>query len=362
MAAPHVAGLAALLWQAQPSLTVEQIVGLLTATTRPLDEDAPNNNSGWGLIDAYAAGLQVTASGELAGRVNRTDAAGIAGARLAVMAHESNRSEVYALTDAMGAFTVALRPGLYDLSAVAFGYERGSHAGIAVSAGRRTPITLTLTALPAGAIFGRITDDRTGAPISATVVVEDAPISARSDPQTGLYSLALPAGDWSLRIAAHAHRLGRQRVTVAAGDGQQIDIALPPGPRILLVDSGRWYYGSQINYFTAALEALDYPIDPGPSSTPGKMPVCRASGHRSRRCERMTSSSGRRRSILPDWLAPATISARSSEEADGCGSAARMWPTSMRPDQASTHPCAISGMTSVSTGRPKATWLSSTVG
>ena len=35
----------------------------------------PNNTSGWGLVNAYAAGLRVTASGEIMGRVVQPDGA-----------------------------------------------------------------------------------------------------------------------------------------------------------------------------------------------------------------------------------------------------------------------------------------------
>ncbi len=270
MAAPHVAGLAALLWQARPGLSVEQIEGILRTTTQPSDEDAPNNSTGWGLVDAYAAGLQVTASGELTGRVVRTDDAGIPDAALSILAHESTRNTVHTRADATGTFTVALQPGLYDVEAQAFGFAAGSAAGFQVVEGGRAYVTVTLAALPAGAVFGRVVDSQTGSPISATISAEGTPISLHNDPTTGLYSLALPAGSWELGFLAEAHRIEHRPVTVTAGIGQEINPALLPAPRILLVDSGRWYYGSEIAYFTDALEALAYPFDLWPITDPRK--------------------------------------------------------------------------------------------
>jgi uncharacterized repeat protein (TIGR01451 family) len=263
MAAPHVTGLAALLRQAladglnRPS--ADQLAGIILDTARPLSEDIPNNDSGWGLVDAYAAGLRVTAHGEVAGRVIRPDGGGIARAQLTATPHGGGLGTIATTADASGAFTVALRPGLYDVEGRAFGFAVGNAGGVQVAAGQRRQITLTLTALPAGSVFGRVTDSATAAPLSATVTVDGTPVQTQADPITGLYGLALPAGDWTLRFAADAHRIVRRGVTVTALAGQALDVGLPPAPRILLVDSGPWYYGSQVAYFNDALETLNYP-------------------------------------------------------------------------------------------------------
>jgi uncharacterized repeat protein (TIGR01451 family) len=267
MAAPHVTGLAALLRQARPAASAEELAGIIQGTARPLSDEVPNNDSGYGLIDAYAAGLRFTAHGELAGRVIRPDGAGIARAQLAITPHAAGQGAVAALADASGAFTVALRPGLYDVAGRAFGFAVGNIGGIVINEGQRQQITLTLTALPAGSVFGRITDSATNAPLSATVTVDGAPVLAQTDPSTGLYSLALPAGAWPLRFVADAHRIVRRPVTVTALVGQALDVALPPAPRILLVDSGPWYSGSQIAYFSDAFEALGYGVTLWPIRT-----------------------------------------------------------------------------------------------
>jgi len=59
MAAPHVAGVAALLLEADPSLSPGEIEEILIDTAEPLTDsdypDHPNNAYGYGLVDAYAA-------------------------------------------------------------------------------------------------------------------------------------------------------------------------------------------------------------------------------------------------------------------------------------------------------------------
>jgi serine protease AprX len=56
MAAPHVTGAVALMLERDPFLTPGDIKSILTGTAQPWSTGAlPNNESGWGLVDVYAA-------------------------------------------------------------------------------------------------------------------------------------------------------------------------------------------------------------------------------------------------------------------------------------------------------------------
>jgi subtilisin family serine protease len=59
MATPHVAGVAALILSIKPSLTAAQCADILRQTADPLKDSAadpvPNNNYGWGCVNAFAA-------------------------------------------------------------------------------------------------------------------------------------------------------------------------------------------------------------------------------------------------------------------------------------------------------------------
>ncbi len=267
MAAPHVAGVAALLLQADPALTPDQLEALLIDTAEPLGTTIPNQATGWGLVNAYAAGMRATDSGQVVGRVLRRDGGGIANAAITATSH-SDEPPVTVSGDASGAFSLALRPGLYDLTGEAFSFAPATVPGIEVSPGVSVAITFILQPLPTAVVFGRVTDADTGAPLAATIVAVDTPATAESDPATGLYSLALPPGEYALTLSADAHRISRRWVTLAAGSSVAWDAALPQAPSILLVDSGRWYYASQIAYFTDALGALDYTFDLWPIRDP----------------------------------------------------------------------------------------------
>lgn len=80
MAAPHVAGAAALLKQANPSITVDQIEQTLVSTANGLIDDdfplSPNNGYGAGRVNAYLA-VQSVMNGELGIIKGKITAAGV---------------------------------------------------------------------------------------------------------------------------------------------------------------------------------------------------------------------------------------------------------------------------------------------
>jgi subtilisin family serine protease len=55
MAAPHVAGLAALLWAYQPNATAVEIRQIITSTAKDVDTPGKDTRTGWGRIDAASA-------------------------------------------------------------------------------------------------------------------------------------------------------------------------------------------------------------------------------------------------------------------------------------------------------------------
>jgi subtilisin family serine protease len=55
MAGPHVVGLVALLLEANPNLSIDDLTNIMETTAVPLGSPIPNNTFGWGRIDAYSA-------------------------------------------------------------------------------------------------------------------------------------------------------------------------------------------------------------------------------------------------------------------------------------------------------------------
>jgi subtilisin family serine protease len=73
MAGPHVAGVVALMRQANPNADVETIKNILMNTARDLGTAGEDNNYGWGIIDAYEAVMAVYSPDTIPPEVTVTD-------------------------------------------------------------------------------------------------------------------------------------------------------------------------------------------------------------------------------------------------------------------------------------------------
>jgi uncharacterized repeat protein (TIGR01451 family) len=277
MAAPHVTGLAALLFQAQPGLSLSAAEQAMTSNAVPLGSPIPNNDYGWGRIDAYNAVLSVGSAGVLSGVV-RDMASGtpISGAKVTAFNHGTGLS-AQAMTAAGGSYALGLAPGQYDATAEAFGYVPLTAWAIDIMTATTTTRDFGLTAKPTGTLAGQVTEEGTGAPLEASVTVLNTPVTVTTDPATGFYTTPLPVGTYALKASSPGHKVGyASAVTITEASTVTQDFVLSTAPTILLVDSGRWYYHSQIGYFQEALEALDYYYDiwtiEEPFGTPGDVP------------------------------------------------------------------------------------------
>ncbi len=87
MSAPHMAGLAAILLQANPALTPDMVRQVMQVSSRPMADDAAFWQSGYGFVDAKAAIDLVTRADFSAGMLDALDAAATA----AVLARRSHK-------------------------------------------------------------------------------------------------------------------------------------------------------------------------------------------------------------------------------------------------------------------------------
>jgi serine protease AprX len=154
MAAPHVAGAAALLWSAVPGLAddLEATEAQLNAHAYAIassacsSEGVPNNLYGWGRLDVYAATLPF--SGVLTGRVTEAPDSAFPGAAIGgvqVQASSSPAVTAYLPGDDDGVYGAHLISSTYTLTVSAAGYQTHTVPGAVVQEAQTTTVDVTLT-------------------------------------------------------------------------------------------------------------------------------------------------------------------------------------------------------------------------
>ncbi|MSP12774.1 MAG: DUF11 domain-containing protein [Chloroflexi bacterium] len=275
MAAPHIAGTAALLRSANPLISIGEIEHVLTTTTVPLGSSLPNNATGWGRVDALQAVVRVIGATSLEGQIYQAGTRQpLSFAQVHVISPynpqtQSEKSfEVAANPD--GSYIVYLLPGTYQVVVTAFGFQPATAVEIRLRSGDHLHQDFAVSRTPGGILAGKIRDAATTLPLSATLTVLDTPLvitttvsSNTNDqsPENGSYQIPLPAGNYTVEVTTPAHRIIQQQISVLLNQTSIADFALPAAPHLLLVDTGAWYYGSQASYFLNALHTLRYPVD-----------------------------------------------------------------------------------------------------
>ncbi len=260
MATPHVAGVAALLLSANPALTAISVTRALTGTAVPLSTTLPNNDSGWGRVDAWNAVLSVISTGVITGRV-LDGAQPISGAL--VMAH-SGAQQLQTLAGADGRYSMPAPFGIYTVTAGAFGYQPATSSPRIVITNSATVVNFNLTALPSGIVRGVVTDVVSGVYLTQTVLrALGTPESSLADggSPARYYALNLPAGVYTIEARLLGYRVQTRTVAVSDGVISELNFALTPTQRIAFVDSGAWYYGSAAGQYRRALDDLALAYD-----------------------------------------------------------------------------------------------------
>lgn len=259
MAAPHVAGVAALMLAANPSLSVTTTESLLMSTAISISAITPNNQSGWGLVNAYAAVQAASGAGTLSGRVvDASSRLPLSGATVTMRNYETGQS-LSVQSGGDGQYSTGLAAGHYYATAALFGYAPDSVSHLLVITGQATIAADLMPApLPLGVLRGVLTDTLTGQPATATVSISGTPLSRVF---YGVYSFDVPAGAYTLQARGVGYRVVTATAVVTTNHVTWRNLGLIPTQRILLVNSGAWYYHEYPDYFRQALDELHYAYD-----------------------------------------------------------------------------------------------------
>lgn len=231
MAAPHVAGTAALMWSAGSQLVgdVEATRQILDSTARNMDNDEcggtadDNNVWGEGRVNAYAAvtnSLQDT--GTLSGTVTDADTGEpIEGVSVEAVSDEHDGT---ATTEPNGSYELTLPAGNYEVTVSYFGYERTT-ATVEVTQGETTTRNFALQPEPTVVLSGQVTDGSGhGWPLYATVSVEGVPGGETyTDPASGRYRFELPANaTYTVQVQSEYPGYEREVADVKVGSADAV--------------------------------------------------------------------------------------------------------------------------------------------
>jgi hypothetical protein len=193
MAGPHAAGIVALMREANPDLTVNEIKFLIMDNADDFGDPGEDNTYGYGLVDAYECVLMVMGGiGYLVGTV--TDA--VTGDPIPADLEIVGTTRETTADPVTGFYSFVLQgDSTYTIQTSYFGYETMQQA-IYVAADDTTVLDIQLDPSPSGSLTGMVMDIENGLPISgATVEVVDTPLDPRTSNTQGVYNFSsVPSG------------------------------------------------------------------------------------------------------------------------------------------------------------------------
>lgn len=211
MATPHVAGVIALILQANPNLTIDELRALLkdTARTELHMGQLPNDLYGTGIVDAYQAVTTAAFAGELTGTI--TDENGNPIPAKIVIEEENVEVDV----PSNGIFQFAIREGTHTVSVESFGYASEEFT-ITIEKDQILEVEWQLQSSEQFTING-VVNTAEGTPAQfAYVRVQNTPIGFVRTNENGEFSISgVPEGNYELVITGKGISSQQESIEVA---------------------------------------------------------------------------------------------------------------------------------------------------
>ncbi|MGM7703193.1 carboxypeptidase regulatory-like domain-containing protein [Pseudalkalibacillus sp. Hm43] len=220
MATPHVTGAVALLLQANPDLTVDEVKSLIrdTARVEPFMGSLPNDVYGHGIVNIYQAVTEAAFAGDLKGTLKNDAGEPIAGTL------DFENGGTYTIEED-GVIDLKIREGKHNVLIKSFGYEDQTIT-IEIQKDERTEVDWILDQAPSYSLNGVVVDSASGDPVSfAYVRVRDTPIeTARTDEQGNFTIEDIPVGTYQLQISGEG--IAGKSMEVVMDSDQQLQIEM----------------------------------------------------------------------------------------------------------------------------------------
>jgi subtilisin family serine protease len=229
MAGPHVAGVVALMREANPNLTVDEIKFVLMQTAHDFGTPGEDNTYGAGFIDAYESVVMVMDGiAYLTGTVTDINDGTPIPADLELVG--TTRSTT--ADPATGQYSFIIPGDLtYTVRVSYFGYDTIEQP-IFVPANDSTTLDFQMTPSLSGNLAGMVMDLDTGLPISgASIEIVDTPLSPTTSSPRGVYNFGpVPAGGtFTVQTSASGYGSNSEVKSITAGELNLLALPLETG-------------------------------------------------------------------------------------------------------------------------------------
>jgi subtilisin family serine protease/WD40 repeat protein len=238
MATPYTAGAVALIKEALPHASFNDIKSLLTQNSVGLGKYQPNSDSGWGRIDVYEALLSGMQNGTLVGSVvDAQTLTPIPDAKISIV--EKN---IDVTADPFGQFSISLPAGTYTIKASSYLYETNEFV-VSIKDQETTSLEVPLQPQPAGSVTGTVVDVRNQQIPSVKISLQtaDQTLNTYSNRNGEFIFERLPEGEW--KIKAESYRIAPTETSIKVLANQNSAVQLV-AYRTIAAETMLGYYGS----------------------------------------------------------------------------------------------------------------------
>lgn len=248
MAGPHVAGIVALMREANPNAEVREIKSILMRTAHDYGTEGEDNDYGFGFVDAYEAVLAISLNRAIVSGIVRDAVSEAIIPNALVRAGTRQR-----VTNADGEYALSL-PGdsTWQLICSRYGYAAET-LEVTVAAAETLIVDFALTPVPQGRISGTLTAGEAVPVRGATIAFPGLPLVPLNSNNEGRFLVDLP-GDSSYTL-----------LITYDGAVAETTVALPTGEEVILnihLHSAKSQAQGPDNYGYRAFDQLDSLIPP----------------------------------------------------------------------------------------------------